>query len=330
MSEQNAGAEASGGDTPVDEVAAIAAALKAEDAGAASKSETKSEDGDGDELEPKEDKDDGEEKAKKADDEGEDFSDPRSAKARFTTLTELKRQAEAGEAAAKEAATKALEQAAYMRGQLEALRGGGERPAAKAAETNPAPDAANKAKYPLGSDDPRYIADLAKHEIRIEQKADREAEAKQQSAQKEHEAKAAAFWKAVEVCAGNADTPNAAAALKGMPTALADLVAESPQAALIAEHLHANREEYNALIKHIGENGVMGAAGLAAVARKIGSLESSLPGAFAAKKVTKAAKPGEIIAGGGGSKTNPNIPVNLSQADFEAEVRRKYGTRAPF
>lgn len=57
----------------------------------------------------------------------------------------------------------------------------GARPEAPAAEAAPAPpsppDPNDKAKYPQGEWDPRYAADLAKHEIREEQRLEREREA---------------------------------------------------------------------------------------------------------------------------------------------------------
>lgn len=93
-----------------------------------------------------------------------DPQQPSRVEKRFGDLTKQRNDAQA--------------EAAYWRGVAEG-RGGtppAPQPATPAAPAGP-PDHNDAAKYPLGQFDPRYAADLAKHELRAEQEAERKAEA---------------------------------------------------------------------------------------------------------------------------------------------------------
>lgn len=231
------------------------------------------------------------------DDDLNDWSDPRTAKNRFTTLTALKEQAE-------KAAREAEAQANYFKGLAEGRQpaNGQPKPAAQQkADPNPEPDHTDKAKYPLGRDDPQFIEDRALWRLRAETAAANADKARREAAQADFNTRREAYQSAVAAAQANADTPNAAKQLGEMVPAITDLVATSAQAALIAEHLHSKPEEYKALVKHVGEDGRLTPKGLVEVSRKLGVLEATLPGVFAARKVSKAPTPAEQTGGGGKS-----------------------------
>ena len=234
---------------------------------------------------------------------GLDPNDKRGLKTRFVTLSDQKRQAE-------EAAAEAQRQAEYYKGLAEgrSQQNGGGKPATEArVDPNPKPDPNDKAKYPLGADDPHYIKDLAKYEIKAEQAAENAKKAREDAARADFNERRDNYLRAVDAAKANTDTPNAAKQLGEMVPAITDLVAVSPNAALIAEHLHNNPNDYKALVKHVGEDGRLTAKGVGEVSRKPGMYDATLPGAFASKKVSKAGTPPDNV-GGGGRSSNGNDP----------------------
>lgn len=245
---------------------------------------------------------------------GLDPKNPRGLKERFTTLSAEKR---AAEAAAAEAESRARE----LQARLDERRRGSE-PESQAprvaADPNPQPNPDDKAKYPLGRDDPQYIEDRALWRIRTEQAQERAEETRRAAAQAEFNERRETFLRAVEAAKGNQDTPHAAAQLGAMAPAITDLVAVSNHAALIAEHLHNNPDQYKDLAKHIGADGSLSGRGLAEVSRRIGALETSLPGAFASRKVTKAGNPPDTLNGGGGKTHNSTPQHYAASGDSEA------------
>jgi len=152
--------------------------------------------------------------------------------------------------------------AARLEGELAALRAGVQPPApAQAAEQPKGNAPPNPADYPKGEWDPRYAADLAKHEIREEARLEREraAEAeRKRSMESEFEAGRARFEDTLGRARALADSEsgayfqNAERVLElgrvpisqgGLSKAVIDAITESENAVHVAEVLGRNPEQ---------------------------------------------------------------------------------------
>lgn len=254
-------------------------------------------------------------------------TDPRDIRNRMMTLSEAARQAQEAAEKADRAAAEAERRAEYYRGLAEGKGGqNGAQPRAERVDPNPKPDPGDKARYPLGADDPMYIKDLAKYEIRAEQQAAAADEARKLAAQAEFTERRKNYLSAVEQAQSNPDTPNAAKQLGLMAPAITDLVAVSPHASLIAEHLHNKPDDYKALVSHVSEDGRLSPRGLAEVSRRLGVFEATLPGQFAARKVTKAPPPAEGVGGGGAARSTD---VSRIAASGDSESYRRWREANP-
>lgn len=265
---------------------------------------------------------------------GLDPSDKRGLKTRFTTLTDLSKQHE-------KAAEEARQQADHWKAIAEAKAGGAQTPPVnqQQPDANAAPDPKDKTKYPLGADDPQYIEDKAVHRIRQENAAAHTTQQREAEAKRDWEKRRDNFFAAKEKATKNADTPAAAAQLGAMPSLFVDILAESEHPDLIAQHFATNKAEYEALYKqHIvakvetrqTRDGLKQVEAYywrtpgssLAFAKKVGSLESSLPGAFAARKQTKAGQVPDTVgagAGAGGAKQ----PKDMDVDELDAWLRKK-------
>jgi len=255
---------------------------------------------------------------------GIDPADKRGLKTRFTTLTALQKQAED---AARDAERRAEEWKAIAEGRKSA----GQQPPQQRqpqADPNPAPDPKDKAKYPLGVDDPQYIEDKAVHRIRQENAVQAAEQARTQAAQADFNARRERFLKARDAATANADTPNAAKQLGELPVQFTDEIVQSEHAALIAEHFATTgkAERDKLLAEYIkfdaqGRSQWKSPGAATAFARKIGALESSLPGVFAQRKQTKAGQPPVTVsgAGAGGNKQ----PKDMDVDELDAWLRKK-------
>jgi hypothetical protein len=143
-------------------------------------------------------------------------------------------------------------EAAYWRGLAEGSTRGKETPAepdrAEAApDPQQAPNPQDTKRYPLGEFDPRYAADLAKHELRLEVA---QAQARQRSSAERAAAEAAArefAAKAREAEARYPDFRDKVATLgRSVPDALANAIADAGPD--VAYHIASNPEEARRLI----------------------------------------------------------------------------------
>lgn len=262
--------------------------------------------------------------ANDADDDLNDWSDPRSAKARFTKLSQIAREAE-------QAAREAEQRALRLEGRLDQhtrQNGANDRPTPPAqTDPNPEPNVRDKERYPLGRDDPQYIEDRALWRLRNEQAAETRQRQERESAQQEFTARRSRYFDAVGKAKANTDTPNAAAQLGAMPTLFTDEIVLSEHSALIAEHLATNKAEYDKLLSdHVrfdkdGNAYWRTPRSQADFARKIGSLENALPGTFAARKQTKAPPPPGSALSGAGASGGKSLDA-MSVEELDAHIKK--------
>lgn len=149
--------------------------------------------------------------------------------------------------------------AARLEGELEALRRGQTPAPAQAPEATSAPKAPNPADYPKGEWDPRYAADLAKYEIREEDRAARQREAeaeRKRASESEFEAGKARYEdtlnRARAAADGSAYFQNAERVLElgrvpiaqgGLSKPVIDAITESDNAVHVAEVLGRNPDQ---------------------------------------------------------------------------------------
>jgi hypothetical protein len=150
----------------------------------------------------------------------------------------------------------ALQEAAYWRGVAEAARTGQQPPAQPQATPTPAQPSGppNPADYPGKEYDPRYAADLAKHEIRMEQKAEaeRQAEADRQAAENRAIAEGRTRWETVcqTARAAGEGFENAETVLtsRNVPRSTMDLITTSDNPVHVAEYFGRKPDDLRAVL----------------------------------------------------------------------------------
>jgi hypothetical protein len=244
----------------------------------------------------------------------DDWGNPRTAKVRFTKLTSQNQELK--------------ERLARLEGRIEERQTQQQPVQQEQQQTNPDPEP-NHENFAGGKYDPDYILERARWEGRQERRAEREAMTRQEAVRQEQEGRKERFLGVVDRAGKNEDTPNAEAALVDILTsqknagahargvALVDLICESEHPELIAQHLHGNSKLRDELLGHIDAKGVVTKSGLAAIARKLGQLDTTLPGTFQARKKTRAGEPPENL-GGGGAANSPGYRRNMSSEDYRA------------